>query len=84
MVTIALDRAWVGDDQLEVGLHLHCASVSGTEQGPTIERLAATGGFDSVQATWNLLERSAGDALEAAVDLVQDSDRRLCCRTGSV
>lgn len=35
------------------------ASVSGTEQGATIERLLETGGFDSVQATWNLLERSA-------------------------
>jgi aryl-alcohol dehydrogenase-like predicted oxidoreductase len=42
------------------------ASTSGTEQRATIERLIETGGFDSVQATWNLLERSAGDALEAA------------------
>ena len=42
------------------------ASVSGTEQGATVERIVETGGFDGVQATWNLLERSAGDALRAA------------------
>lgn len=41
-------------------------SVSGTEQGATVERAIETGGFDSVQATWNLLERSAGPALAAA------------------
>jgi aryl-alcohol dehydrogenase-like predicted oxidoreductase len=41
-------------------------SVSGTEQGATIERAIRTGVFDTVQATWNLLERSAGGALEAA------------------
>jgi aryl-alcohol dehydrogenase-like predicted oxidoreductase len=44
------------------------ASTSGAEQGATIARVIETGGFDSVQATWNLLERSAGDALEAAHD----------------
>jgi len=38
------------------------ASVSGTEQAETIDRMIALGGFDTVQATWNLLERSAGDA----------------------
>jgi aryl-alcohol dehydrogenase-like predicted oxidoreductase len=43
-------------------------SVSGTEQDVTIERVIETGGFDSVQATWNLLERSAGEALQAAHD----------------
>jgi len=42
------------------------ASVSGTEQGDAVEHMIETGGFDSVQATWNLLERSAGDALQAA------------------
>jgi aryl-alcohol dehydrogenase-like predicted oxidoreductase len=42
------------------------ASMSGTEQAATIERAIEAGGFDSVQATWNLLERSAGDALHAA------------------
>ncbi len=41
-------------------------SLSGTEQGATIERALQTGGFDTVQATWNLLERSAGDALRSA------------------
>jgi aryl-alcohol dehydrogenase-like predicted oxidoreductase len=41
-------------------------SVSGTEQAATIERALEVGGFDAVQATWNLLERSAGDALERA------------------
>lgn len=42
------------------------ASVSGTEQAETIDRMIALGGFDTVQATWNLLERSAGDALQSA------------------
>jgi aryl-alcohol dehydrogenase-like predicted oxidoreductase len=42
------------------------ASVTGTEQAATIEHLVQTGIFATVQATWNLLERSAGDALEAA------------------
>src|SRR5919201_3799078 len=41
-------------------------SVSGTEQAATIERALEVGGFDAVQATWNLLERSAGPALERA------------------
>jgi aryl-alcohol dehydrogenase-like predicted oxidoreductase len=44
------------------------ASVSGREQSATIVRLIELGSFDSVQATWNLLERSAGDALGAAHD----------------
>ncbi len=44
------------------------ASVSGTEQSATITRLVELGCFDAVQATWNLLERSAGDALRAAHD----------------
>jgi len=44
------------------------ASVTGTEQAGTIERMIAVGGFDTVQATWNLLERSAGDALQSAHD----------------
>ncbi len=41
-------------------------SVTGTEQAATILRAVGVGGFDTVQATWNLLERSAGDALAAA------------------
>ena len=36
--------------------------------GETIERALEVGGFDVVQSTWNLLERSAGPALEAAHD----------------
>jgi aryl-alcohol dehydrogenase-like predicted oxidoreductase len=41
-------------------------SVTGTEQAATIVRAVEVGGFATVQATWNLLERSAGDALAAA------------------
>jgi aryl-alcohol dehydrogenase-like predicted oxidoreductase len=44
------------------------ASVSGAEQGATVERIVEAGGFDSVQATWNVLERSASAALQAAHD----------------
>ena len=46
---------------LEVGL-----SVSGEEQADTIDRAVELGAFDAVQATYNLLERSAGPALERA------------------
>jgi aryl-alcohol dehydrogenase-like predicted oxidoreductase len=42
------------------------ASVTGPRQTETIRRAVETGGFDTVQATWNLLERSAGPALAAA------------------
>jgi aryl-alcohol dehydrogenase-like predicted oxidoreductase len=41
-------------------------SVTGPRQGDTIHRALEVGAFDSVQATWNLLEPSAGPALEAA------------------
>jgi aryl-alcohol dehydrogenase-like predicted oxidoreductase len=41
-------------------------SVSGPAQGQAIERALKVGGFDAVQATWNLHERSAGEALAAA------------------
>jgi aryl-alcohol dehydrogenase-like predicted oxidoreductase len=41
-------------------------SVSGTSQRVTIERALEHGGFDAVQATWNLLERSVEPALAAA------------------
>ncbi len=41
-------------------------STSGPHQAATIERALEVGGFDSVQSTWNLLERSAGPALAAA------------------
>ena len=46
---------------LSVGL-----SVTGPGQARTIERALEVGGFDAVQATWNLLEPSAGPALAAA------------------
>jgi aryl-alcohol dehydrogenase-like predicted oxidoreductase len=41
-------------------------TVTGDRQAATIERAVETGGFDAVQATWNLHERSAGDALARA------------------
>jgi aryl-alcohol dehydrogenase-like predicted oxidoreductase len=41
-------------------------TVTGAHQAETIERAVATGGFDAVQATWNLHERSAAGALASA------------------
>ena len=41
-------------------------TVTGTEQAATIEHALEVGGFDAVQATWNLHERSAGPALARA------------------
>jgi aryl-alcohol dehydrogenase-like predicted oxidoreductase len=41
-------------------------TVTGPRQGEAIERGLQAGGFDAVQATWNLLERSAGAALDHA------------------
>jgi aryl-alcohol dehydrogenase-like predicted oxidoreductase len=41
-------------------------TVSGTSQPATIRTALALGAFDAVQATWNLHERSAEPALEAA------------------
>jgi aryl-alcohol dehydrogenase-like predicted oxidoreductase len=46
---------------LKIGL-----TVTGPRQRETIEKALEVGGFDTVQATWNLLERSATPALEAA------------------
>jgi aryl-alcohol dehydrogenase-like predicted oxidoreductase len=43
-------------------------SVTGADQPATIDRARAVGGFDAVQATWNLLERSAAEALARAHD----------------
>jgi aryl-alcohol dehydrogenase-like predicted oxidoreductase len=43
-------------------------TATGPRQRDTIERAVQSGGFDTVQATWNLLERSAGPALAAAHD----------------
>jgi aryl-alcohol dehydrogenase-like predicted oxidoreductase len=41
-------------------------TVTGPRQAETIEQSLERGGFDAVQATWNLLERSATAALAAA------------------
>lgn len=41
-------------------------TTSGTGQTDTIRRALEVGGFDAVQSTWNLHERSAGDALAEA------------------
>jgi aryl-alcohol dehydrogenase-like predicted oxidoreductase len=41
-------------------------SVTGPRQAETIARALEIGVFDTVQATWNLLERSASDALARA------------------
>ncbi len=41
-------------------------STTGPAQAATIDRALEVGGFDEVQATWNLHERSAGDALARA------------------
>jgi aryl-alcohol dehydrogenase-like predicted oxidoreductase len=41
-------------------------TVTGTDQAETIERALERGGFDSVQATYNPLERAAGAALAHA------------------
>jgi aryl-alcohol dehydrogenase-like predicted oxidoreductase len=43
-------------------------TVTGPGQAETIERALAMGVFDTVQATWNLLERSAAPALQRAHD----------------
>jgi aryl-alcohol dehydrogenase-like predicted oxidoreductase len=41
-------------------------SVTGAGQAETVRRALAVGIFDTVQATWNLIERSAGAALAEA------------------
>ncbi len=41
-------------------------STSGAEQAQTVERALESGGFDTVQATWNPLEPSVGEALSHA------------------
>jgi aryl-alcohol dehydrogenase-like predicted oxidoreductase len=49
----------------ESGVHIGL-STSGPAQGETVERAIETGAFDTVQATWNVLEPSTGPALAAA------------------
>ncbi|MGZ4279058.1 MAG: aldo/keto reductase [Solirubrobacteraceae bacterium] len=46
---------------VEIGI-----STSGPDQAAAIDRAREIGVFTSVQSTWNLIERSAGDALERA------------------
>jgi aryl-alcohol dehydrogenase-like predicted oxidoreductase len=41
-------------------------TTSGPGQAATVRRALEVGGFDAVQSTWNLHERSAGDALAEA------------------
>ncbi len=41
-------------------------TVTGPRQAQTIDRALEVASFDTVQATWNLLERGAGSALRAA------------------
>jgi aryl-alcohol dehydrogenase-like predicted oxidoreductase len=41
-------------------------TTTGAQQADTIERALEVGGFDAVQATWNVHDRSAGPALAAA------------------
>ena len=50
------------DAMVETGLPLG-VSVSGTSQAETIDRAVSLGIFSAVQATWNLHERAAEDAL---------------------
>ena len=59
-----LDRlAALRDSGVEIGV-----STSGPDQAEAIERVLELGLFTSVQSTWNLLETSAGPALERAHD----------------
>jgi aryl-alcohol dehydrogenase-like predicted oxidoreductase len=51
----------LSEDGIAVGV-----SVTGPRQAETIRRALEVGDFDTVQATWNLLERSAGPALAEA------------------
>jgi aryl-alcohol dehydrogenase-like predicted oxidoreductase len=55
------ELAALRESGLAVGL-----TVTGARQRETIEAALEAGGFDAVQATWNLLERSAAPALAAA------------------
>jgi aryl-alcohol dehydrogenase-like predicted oxidoreductase len=55
------ELAALREDGVLIGL-----TVTGPGQPATIERALATGGFDAVQATWNLHERSAAAALARA------------------
>ena len=65
-------------------------TASGPSQPETIDRARELGIFDTVQATWNLHERAAGDALQRAHDagmevLVKEAlaNGRLTARAGN-
>jgi aryl-alcohol dehydrogenase-like predicted oxidoreductase len=65
-----LDDAAVRDELArlrEAGVRIGL-TVTGARQADTVERALEVGGFDAVQATWNLHERSATAALAAAHD----------------
>ena len=53
----------VREDGLSVGV-----TVTGPNQGSTVDAAVEAGIFDAVQATWNLLEQSSGPALARAHD----------------
>ena len=55
------ELARLRDSGVSIGL-----TVTGPKQGETIDRAVVIGGFDTVQATWNLLEQGAGGSLAAA------------------
>jgi len=55
------ELAQVRERGIAIGL-----SLSGPRQAETLERALETGVFDAVQATWNVLERSAGPMLATA------------------
>jgi aryl-alcohol dehydrogenase-like predicted oxidoreductase len=57
------ELARLRDDGVRIGF-----TTSGTDQAATIRRALEVGGFDAVQSTWNLHERSAEAALAEAHD----------------
>jgi aryl-alcohol dehydrogenase-like predicted oxidoreductase len=68
-----LDSGVLEDPAVREELDALCArgirvglSVTGPEQARTIDRALDTGGFDTVQATWNLHERAAEESLARA------------------
>jgi aryl-alcohol dehydrogenase-like predicted oxidoreductase len=68
-----LESGVLDDDEVLAELRLLRAagvavglSTTGPRQGDTVDRAVELGLFDTVQATWNLLERSAGPALDRA------------------
>jgi aryl-alcohol dehydrogenase-like predicted oxidoreductase len=58
---VLVELAALRDTGVAIGL-----TATGARQADTIDAAIATGAFDAVQATWNLHERSAGDALARA------------------